>query len=186
VIAAKPAAFIGAEPSGEMIVSTTAAEQKAADSKSALDTKLIAPFGVSVVECFQRMLGVKVTLERPAVRESRGAPFDISGIVGYSGDITGNVVLSFSREAGIGLVNKFAGCEIDPDSTDFADGIGEFANWVVGAAKAKFNGDISMSTPAVIIGNGHQLAKLSDVPCIGLPCRCEFGPFALDVNVKRT
>ena len=39
--------------------------------------------------------------------------------------------------------------------------------------------------PSVIIGTGHQIARLRDVPCVVIPCRTAAGDFAVEVNVKQ-
>jgi hypothetical protein len=39
--------------------------------------------------------------------------------------------------------------------------------------------------PSVIIGSGHQIARLSDVPCVVIPCTSPVGDFAVEVNIKQ-
>jgi len=67
---------------------------------------------------------------------------------------------------------------------DFADAIGELANMIAGSAKKDLGHTASISVPNVVIGGGHIIARLSEVPCLVIPCRTPVGNFAVEVNIK--
>jgi chemotaxis protein CheX len=83
------------------------------------------------------------------------------------------------------LVAAFAGCAIEPGTPDFSDAIGELANMIAGGAKKHLGANANITVPSVIIGPGHQIARLSGVPCIVIPCSTPAGDFAVEVNVKQ-
>jgi chemotaxis protein CheX len=111
--------------------------------------------------------------------------YDVSSIIGFSGDVIGSVVVSFQLSAAKKLVAAFAQMEIDEKSADFADALGELANMIAGAAKKDLGVLASISTPSVIMGAGHTIARLKDVPCLVIPCRTEVGDFAVEVSIKQ-
>jgi chemotaxis protein CheX len=151
-----------------------------------LNPKLIIPFVNSVRQVFSTMVSVPTTVKPPHLKGSPGPSYDVSGIIGFSGDVVGSVVVSFEKSAAVKLVAAFAGMEIAVDSPDFADAIGELANMIAGSAKKDLGSAASISVPSVIIGAGHTVARLSDVPCIVIPCTTPVGDFAVEVNVKQT
>lgn len=149
-----------------------------------LNTKLILPFINSARNVLRTMLKVETTIERPKVKATPGPEFDYSGIISFSGNIVGVVVVSFPKASAIKLVEAFAGMEISPDSTDFPDAIGELTNMIAGAAKRDLGENASISVPTVIMGHGHMVAGPSNVPCLSIPCLTPVGPFSLEICIK--
>jgi chemotaxis protein CheX len=150
-----------------------------------LNPKLIVPFVNSIREVFATMANVKTTVQQPHVKTTSEARFDVSGIIGFSGDVVGSVTLSFERESAVKLVEAFAGMRIDPDSPDFADAVGELANMIAGSAKKNLGATTNISLPSVIVGNAHTIARLTDVACLVIPCKSQFGDFAVEVCIKQ-
>ena len=159
--------------------------QATATKPMTINPKLIVPFVNSVRQVFSTMVSVPTTVKPPHLKSSQPGPsYDVSGIIGFSGEVVGSVVVSFERSAAIKLVAAFAGMEIAPESPDFADAIGELANMIAGSAKKDLGATASISVPSVIIGAGHTVARLSDVPCVVIPCTTPVGDFAVEVNVR--
>ena len=152
---------------------------------SAINPKFIVPFVNSVRNVFSTMVGATTTIARPHVKSAPAVSYDVSSVIGFSGDIVGSVVVSFQKEAAMKLVASFAGAELPFESADFADAIGELANMIAGSAKKDLEVKASISVPSVIIGSGHIIARLSDVPCIVIPCTTAAGNFAIEVNIKQ-
>jgi chemotaxis protein CheX len=150
-----------------------------------INPKLIIPFVNSARSVFTAMVGIETTVQRPHVKSNPATSYDVSGLIGFSGDVVGSVVVSFQTEAAVRLVSAFAGSEYQPDSPDFADAVGELTNMIAGSAKKDLGGMASITLPSVIIGAGHIIARLSDVPCIVLPCTTPVGDFAVEVSIKQ-
>lgn len=165
---------------------TAPAPAAAAAAKPAtINPKLIVPFVNSARTVFSTMVGIETTVKRPHVKGNPSPSYDVSGLIGFSGEVIGSVVVSFQREAAIKLVSAFTGSEIQPESPDFADAVGELANMIAGSAKKDLGAVASITVPSVIIGTGHMVARLSDVPCIVIPCSTPVGDFAVEVNIKQ-
>ena len=146
--------------------------------------KLIVHFITSIREVLRTMANVTVTVGSPTLKQSPLPTYDISGIIGFSGEFVGSMVLSFQEAAAKAIVSSFAGMPIAPDSPDFADAVGELANMIAGSAKTSFGGGTNISVPSIVMGKGHTVARLHDVPCLIIPCHTEAGDFAVEVNIK--
>ena len=106
------------------------------------------------------------------------------GVIGFSGEFVGSMVLSFKNATAVAIVSNFTGMPIEPGSPDFADAVGELANMIAGSAKTSFGGNTNISVPSIILGSGHTVAQLHGVPCLVIPCHTEAGDFAVEVNIK--
>lgn len=147
--------------------------------------RLVVPFVNSVRSVFQTMVKMETTVSRPQVKQDPGVTYDVSSIIGFSGDVVGTVVVSFQMSAAQKLVSAFAGAAIEPGTPDFADALGELANMIAGGAKKHLGASAGITVPTVILGKGHQVARLSDVPCLVIPCTTEAGEFAVEINIKQ-
>jgi len=150
-----------------------------------LDVKLILPFINSVKSVFTTMVKVNTEVCKPCLKEDPASSYDVSSIIGFSGQIVGSVVVSFQQSAAERLATEFAGTPLKLSDADFPDAIGELANMIAGGAKTQLGSLASITVPSVVIGSGHVIARLSDVPCIVIPCRTPVGNFAVEVNIKK-
>lgn len=156
-----------------------------ASPAGALNPKLIVPFVNAVRNVFATMVRVPATIERPHVKPNPSPTYDVSSIIGFSGEIVGSCVVSFQLSAAKKLVAAFAQCEIEETSPDFADALGELCNMIAGGAKKDLGVVASISTPSVVMGPGHTVARLRDVPCLIVPCKTEVGDFAVEISIKQ-
>jgi chemotaxis protein CheX len=153
-----------------------------------MDASYITPYIDSTKSVFQTMLSLEITIGKPLIRETiPTAAFDVSGIIGMSGDVIGTVMLSFPMGSALEIVKRFTGTEFHAESEDFGDAIGELVNMVSGAAKAQFEGkQVSISCPSVVVGLGHKIQQPSDSICISIPCDSESGSFAVEICFKKS
>jgi chemotaxis protein CheX len=153
-------------------------------SPQAINPKLIVPFMNSVRTVFSKMIRISATVNRPFFKVHPEPAYDVSGIIGFSGAVIGSVVISFEKICALKLVEAFAGTVLEPNSPDFCDAVGELANMIAGAAKKDLGVSASITCPSVVIGAGHVIARLSDVPCVVIPVSTPVGDFAMEVNIK--
>jgi len=150
-----------------------------------MDPALITPFIKSVQNVFATMLQLPVEVEQPSIKDGNTATYDVSAIIGMSGDCVGSVVLSFEEESALRIVALFTGCEVTADSGDFTDAVGELVNMISGGAKALFEGrKASISTPSVVLGARHVISSQRDMPVIVLPCVTDCGRFAIEIAIQ--
>ncbi len=82
------------------------------------------------------------------------------GVISYIGDIAWSLRLGLPRETAVPLALKFAGFDIDYDSDDMSDVVGELANVLAGDVVAQLQQhgiDAQMSLPAVVRGTDLSL-----------------------------
>jgi len=150
-----------------------------------MDPGYIKAFVSSIQNVFTTMFQLQVSIGAPYVKGDPSPKYDVSGIIGMSGDVSGSVVLSFPTDTAGGIVALFTGTKLEVGTADFADAIGELVNMVSGGAKAQFKDKrVSISCPSVVIGVGHILARQSDVPCIVIPCTTDCGEFSLEIAIR--
>jgi len=149
-----------------------------------MDVRFVNPFVKSICNTFETMCALKVGIGRPELKTCGDPATDVSGVIGFSGDAAGCVVLHFDFSVACRIASSFAGIEITEDHADFADAIGELANMVAGGAKAQFEGlDISISLPNVIIGHNHNVSASRNSPRIVIPCATDVGTFFVEVGM---
>lgn len=149
-----------------------------------MDVRYINPFMDSICNTFETMCRLKVKVGKPAVKTNYGHGYDVSGVIGFSGDAAGTVALLFNFVSASKIASAFAGIEITPEHPDFGDALGELANMVAGGAKSKFEGlNICISLPNVIVGEHHNISISKNTPRILIPCTTEVGDFAVEIGM---
>jgi chemotaxis protein CheX len=148
------------------------------------DSTYVQPFTQSVRVVFETMVRMPIAFGDPSSCRL-ASRYDISGVIGLSGDVVGTVAMRMPDRVASEVVERFAGVRCEFDSPDFLDAIGELVNLVVGSAKARFEGkNVSISTPSVVLGSGHRLACRANTPCLTLPCLLECGEFSIDIAIR--
>ena len=150
-----------------------------------INPTIIAAFVKSTKNVLSTMLGYESNLDKPKISDTPRPTHDVSGIVAFTGEVAGSVVISFSEETALKIVEAFTMEKYDVQSEDFVDAIGELCNMIAGNAKKDFNLDARIGIPSVIVGPGHIVSRLKDVPCVVIPCSCDAGEFTVEVNVKQ-
>ena len=149
-----------------------------------MDVRFINPFVQSVKRVFETMVHVRMAIGKPYLKKD-SLQADVSGIIGFSGDAAGCVVVSFSSDVASKVASSFAGIEINADHPDFADAIGELANMVAGNAKKEFTDlNIRISLPSVVIGEQFVVTNSRVAPRIVIPCDCELGKVYVEVGME--
>lgn len=166
-------------------MTTTPSATHARPAASAIDPRMVVCFVNSVRSVLSTMVGLETTIGKPGIKAEPAPSYDVSGIIGFTGGVVGSAVISFQKSAALKIVEAFAGNPIAADSPDFADAVGELANMIAGNAKRDFGIEASISCPSVIVGAAHIIARLSDVPCIVIPCTTPVGEFAVEVCIKK-
>ena len=150
-----------------------------------MDVKYINPFLTSIRNVFDTMVQIPFTIGKPSLKEDKCPPrYEVSGIIGLSGHVTGCVVLNLSEELAKQLASALMGEEVTELDEDCIDAIGEIANMIAGGAKKDFpGGNNSISTPSIIIGR-HHVSYPRGLPVISIPCDTSAGRLAVEVALK--
>jgi len=151
-----------------------------------MDARYINPFLKAVKNVFDTMINVPFTLGKPSLKRDKVPSYEISGIIGITGEVSGCVVVSLSKGIALQLASALLDEQIKDVNDDCTDAIGEIANMVAGDAKKDFpKGNTSISVPTVVIGT-HQVAYPTSIPIISIPCVTSGGELTIDVALKET
>lgn len=150
-----------------------------------MDVSYINPFIIATDNCFKTMIYTNIKPEAPQLKRFPYPAYDISGVIGLSGEAQGSVSLSFSQTTASMFVRRMLGGIESISEEDMIDGVGEIVNIIAGNAKmhlTKFN--LSISLPNVIIGSNHTLAGQSGSPTIVVPFTSDLLTFIMEVSLK--
>ena len=106
----------------------------------------------SVVSIFGTMFG-----ESPREVDNPETPMGegVVGIISFVGDITWLMMVALPRKSASSLSLKFAGFEVDYDSPEMGDVVGELANVLAGDIVARLGKEsvkVAMSLPTILRG----------------------------------
>ena len=150
-----------------------------------MDVSYANPFIVSTIETFKKMLNIEVKTGKVALKPDENYTYDVSGVIGLSGEAQGAICLSFPQDVALKAVSALLGMEIKEMGPDVTDGIGELVNIVAGNAKqylTKYS--LSISLPKVITGKDIKLAPTKGIPGLMVPFISSLGDFAIEISLK--
>ena len=92
-------------------------------------------------------------------KENRDMGWDISGIIGLSGQISGAVSLSMKDNVAFKVTKTLTGIDHNAFDADVIDAIGEIINIITGNIKKEFEASYktAISIPSIVQGKGHRL-----------------------------
>ena len=148
-----------------------------------MNNEVIAAFQASTSDVFQTMLGKEITGGQPLTPQcltNRG----VSGMIGLTGKISGDVIVSFDQRIAIFATTTLLGQVPKGLDTDVVDAVGELTNMIAGSAKGKLEKyDMTLALPTVIMGDGHRIGFNSGVKPVSLPFTCEWGEFSIELGL---
>jgi chemotaxis protein CheX len=145
----------------------------------------INPFITSLATTFQTMLGCEVRRGVLEFKATAAPLHDYSGVIGLSGKAVGTVVVSLSANVALQATSAMLLTPAEEVlERDIIDAVGELANMVAGAAKAKLEEfEMSVSLPSVITGKAHTVRFPSNVTPVCVPFETGWGPLTLEVGM---
>ena len=114
----------------------------------------------AATETIKTVIGCAVQNSPPVEQVINGQQVDTSVIITFVGDLSGAFTMRLSKEMGAELASKMLGVEIDPDSDDMKDAVGELLNMIIGASKLHLNPDsdpFKISVPTTIVGADYTV-----------------------------
>ena len=153
-----------------------------------LDAELINAFLSAVQTVLVQETGVSATREsRPGIDRSTTTPYEITAIIGITGDIAGMVMISMPKETALRFYSAVMGEERAEADSIVASAIAEFTNTVSGTAAIALDDkglSADISPPVVIHGKGASVSTL-DLPRIAVPLRTGIGPMTIELAIAK-
>jgi CheY-specific phosphatase CheX len=111
------------------------------------------------------------------------------GIISFTGDVPWSLMLGLPRETAMALALKFTGMEIDDDSPDMGDIVGELANILAGEATAQLDArgiTVQMSVPTAARGSDLEMLLPGGLPSVRMNFSAPEGDFWVKVVTAKT
>lgn len=150
-----------------------------------MNVAYVNPFIKATIETFKTMLHMEPRPGKPCLKKEPTPAYDVSGIIGLSGDAQGSIALSFPKVVALKTISILVGSQIKVVGPELSDGIGELANIIAGSAKQHLTGmKLVISLPNVIIGRNHTISVQKDIPTLLVPFETAIGSFGMEVSLK--
>jgi len=122
--------------------------------------KYIQPFIDVCVSVFKDFIGTELVTGRPYfVDKNDPHEWDISAVIGLTGEARGAVVISMKKSLSLKLTGALTGSEHKDLDDEVVDAIGEIINIIAGNAKRGLEESFRLviSLPTIIRGKGHTI-----------------------------
>ena len=126
----------------------------------------IQPFIEGSVSVFRELCNIEVKAGRPffVSKDEFETIWDISGIIGLSGEANGAVAISLKEDTSFKITGILTGKVYDRVDTEVTDMLGEIINIIAGNVKEVFEKKhrIKISMPSIIKGKAHTIVWPSE------------------------
>lgn len=154
-----------------------------------MKVEYINPFIDSAKKLMEIMVGIQQFEKKSITVENKLASmFDVSAVIGVTGDCVGAIVLSFSEGVAQEMLSRLLGEPVSDFNDDVCDAVGEMVNIITGNAQAQLQeggmGNLNRALPIVVVGKGQAIKVAPGTPCINVEFSTELGGFALQVGLR--
>jgi chemotaxis protein CheX len=127
--------------------------------------KYIQPFVDVCESVFRDFIGTELITERPHFADKNDPhDWDVSAIIGLTGEARGAVVISMKKSLALKLTGVLTGSEHSDLDDEVVDAIGEIINIIAGNAKRGLEESFRLviSLPTIVRGKGHAILWPND------------------------
>ncbi len=127
--------------------------------------KYIQPFVDVCESVFRDFIGQELVTERPHFADKNDPhEWDISAVIGLTGEARGAVVISMKKNLALKLTGVLTGSEHPDLDDEVVDAIGEIINIIAGNAKRGLEESFRLviSLPTIVRGKGHAILWPND------------------------
>ena len=154
-----------------------------------MDAEIINPFLIAAAKVIETMASIKVTPQKPRLKEGNQTWGIVSGVIGLVGTtMSGNLIVSFDEPSILAIVSAMLMEKYERISPEVVDAVGEITNMISGNAKALLNEKghcFEMATPIMLVGKGIEITQLSKEPVICLPFTTPDGEFVAETCIRK-
>jgi chemotaxis protein CheX len=115
---------------------------------------------------FKDLVNLDVTEGYPFFTNNKAASedWDISGVIGLSGEAKGAVAVSLKADLALMLTDKLTGTAHQRIDEEVTDAVGELVNIIAGNVKQKLENSFNLviSLPSIVKGKGHMVIWSKD------------------------
>ncbi|MDR2303092.1 MAG: chemotaxis protein CheX [Treponema sp.] len=122
--------------------------------------KYIQPFIDTTQNVFKEFVGTGVVVDRPFfVEKDKMTDWDISAVIGLTGEARGAVVISMKNSLAIRITDLLTGSKHTKLDDDVVDAVGEIVNIIAGNVKKGLEEAFRLviSLPTIVTGKEHAI-----------------------------
>lgn len=152
-----------------------------------MKVEYINPFIKSSVEILNQMVQMNFEVGKPILKPLPYSANNIVIMIGITGDIKGQAILSFSEVMAMSIISKMMGGVSVTELDDIGkSALSELGNMILGnSATLLFNGGIKIdiTPPTLMIGNNLSIST-SEMQVISVPLKAEGNEIELNIFIK--
>jgi chemotaxis protein CheX len=125
-----------------------------------LDPRHVECFITGAKYVFKTMLDVELIHEKPYQKETNRSTADVTGVLGFTGDMRGTMAISMSALSAIAIYERLMHEHFDKVSSEIMDAMGELTNIISGQARKELEAvglHLTGHVPLVFVGNGVEV-----------------------------
>ena len=152
-----------------------------------MDVKLINPFINATLNVLGTMAFLKAEPEKPYLKKENTAVGDVSGVIGFTGEVNGTMTVTFDESCILKIVSNMFGEEMKELNSEITDAVGELTNMISGQARKELEeiGRIFQAAiPTVVLGKNHKIESKTQGTKIAIPFKTEAGNFTIEVCLE--
>ncbi|MBR0155478.1 MAG: chemotaxis protein CheX [Treponema sp.] len=153
-----------------------------------MDVKVINPFLNATLQTFKQMFQVESKNNEPFVVDViSGHQWEVSGLLGVTGDYSGVVAVRLHKTLAFKLLELSGLTDILPDEKLelSQELVSEVTNIISGSAVSALSSyNLTVSPPVTITGKDHVISWPKNYPVVGIPFITPYGPYEVDVCFK--
>ncbi len=149
----------------------------------------IKPFIDATTSTLLKLAQVQIAPKSVFLKDESNKLYGVSGVIELSGQAEGVVVLSFTEEMAIRVINRILGEDNADINANVVDGVNELANIITGNAKSAlvqkgYQFDIGL--PHIVIGRTHLTVQAHLPSCTVIAFTSDMGQLFLEVGIRRS
>lgn len=152
-----------------------------------LKAEYINPLISSFINVYKSITNFDIKIGELFIRNNSLSANDIVVIIGITGDLNGQLILSFSKETALNIVSKMM---MDTPILELDDmsisAIGELGNIIIGnyiTSLSNNNLKIDITTPTVLSGDKMKI-NLFNKKQISVPFNSDLGKMVVDISIS--
>ena len=153
-----------------------------------MDVNIINPFIRSTKQIFADMVHISLSAGKPYLKppaERVHKLYQLSAIIGFSGSMQGQVILSMSEPVCLAISSALLAMPIHKVNAECYDAIAELINMIAGGAKKDIapSTPISLTIPKIMLS--ENVRYLRDLPVLIIPFDTSVGKMLLQVLMHK-
>lgn len=150
-----------------------------------LEAKIINTILTAVDNVFKTIVNTSIKFGKPEAMKSISPKYSVVGIIGFTGEVSGNLVYSFKDQTVFEVIKSMVGMELNEINEMVLNAVGELANMLSGNIATnleKMGYKIEISPPSVI--NGKEITVKMEGVVIRLPAELNGHKFDVSIAIQ--